>query len=315
MSTTAGTRPQLFDIAALARRRDRAVRLGFADGADFLWRIAADRIAERLEDTARAFPEAVLVGTGAGAVAEALPVKAGSERFAQHDPSPAMAAMAEAARPGTAAALDLAAPLPFAEAGADLALSVLQMHWLDDPVGHLVQLRRALRPDGLMIACLFGGRTLAELRAALGSAEAEVTGGLTPRVAPMGEIRDLGALLQRAGFAMPVADAETVRASYESPLALMRELRAMGETNILAGRARGCLRRDLLMRAAELYAEHHAGPDGRVPATFELVFLTGWSPGPDQPTPLRPGSARTRLADALGTIEVPAGEKTPGGGS
>jgi hypothetical protein len=114
---------------------------------------------------------------------------------------------------------------------------------------------------------------------------------------------------------MPVADAETVRASYESPLALMRELRAMGETNILAGRARGCLRRDLLMRAAELYAEHHAGPDGRVPATFELVFLTGWPPGPAPPTPLRPGSARTRLADALGTIEVPAGEKTPGGGS
>ncbi|GMG82363.1 methyltransferase domain-containing protein [Paralimibaculum aggregatum] len=301
------TRPEIFETAALGRRRDRAMACGFADGADFLWRIAADGIAERLADTPRGFPRAVLLGTGAGAVAAALPAKAGSERLLQLDPS---AAMARAAGPG--ALVDPCETLPLEPAAADLALSVLLMHWQNDPVGHLVQLRRALAPDGLAIAVLFGGQSLAGLRAAFASAEAEILGGITPRVAPMAELRDLGALMQRAGFAMPVADRETLTASYADPLALMRELRAMGETNILKGRARGLLRRDVLARAAELYAAHWGTAEGRVEAVFELVFLTGWAPGPGQPEALRPGSATTRLADVLGTVEIPSGEKPPG---
>lgn len=306
-----GGRPPLFDLAALARRRDRAMRLGFAGGADFLWRIAAARIAERLGDVPRAFPDVALLGTGAGAVAAALPGQAGARRLVLVDPSRRMLAAAGAARPGAEPRAMPTETLPLDAGAFDLVLSVLLLHWIDDPVGHLVQLRRALRPDGLMIAVLFGGRTLAPLRAALATAEAEIAGGLSPRVAPMGEIRDLGGLLQRAGFAMPVADAETVEASYASPVALMRELRAMGETNVLAGRMRGFTRRDLMLRASALHAEAAGLGDGRVGAAFELVFLTGWAPGPGQPEPLRPGSARVRLAEALGTVEIPAGDRPP----
>jgi hypothetical protein len=160
-----------------------------------------------------------------------------------------------------------------------------------------------------MLAALFGGQTLNELRSSLAEAEVECEGGLSPRVAPMAEIRDLGGLLQRAGFAMPVADSERLVVTYATPLHLMRELRAMGETNILTGRRRRPMRRATLMRACEIYARHFGAADGRVRATFEIVFLTGWAPGPGQPKPLRPGSATTRLANALGTEEVSAGEK------
>ncbi len=303
-------RPELFEAGLLGRRRDRAMGLGFAGEADFLWRIAAGQIAERLADTARSFPEAAILGTGAGAVVGALPPGLGAGRLVQIDPSARMAEAAAAARPGSEAVVDPCETLPLAEGGLDLALSVFLMQWANDPVGHLVQLRRALRPDGLMIAALFGGQTLGGLRAALATAEAELTGGMAARVAPMGELRDLGGLLQRAGFAMPVADAETVRVSYAGLPSLLRELRAMGETSQLHGRRP--LRRDVLARAGELCAEHFGSPDGRIEAAFEIVFLTGWAPGPDQPVPLRPGSATERLADALGTVEVPTGEK-PGG--
>ena len=170
-----------------------------------------------------------------------------------------------------------------------------------------MQIRRALRPDGLMIAALFGGRTLHELRSSLAEAEVHTTGGLSPRVAPMGDIRDLGALVQRAGFAMPVADSERFEVSYRSPLHLMRELRAMGETNILAQRRRVPLRRDTLARACEIYASSFPAEGGRITATFEIVFLTGWAPAEGQPKPLRPGSATARLADALGSSEVGTG--------
>ncbi|MGF1445548.1 MAG: class I SAM-dependent methyltransferase [Pikeienuella sp.] len=306
------TRPTLFDTASLAARRDRAMRLGFKDGADFLWRRAAEGIAERLEDTPRAFPRAVVLGTGAGVVAAALPPKVGHAGLLQLDPSARMAASAQAAHPRAETRVDACELLPLSEGSVDLALSVLLLHWQDDPVGHLLQLRRALVPDGLAIAVLLAGQTLAGLRAAFASAEAEILGGLTPRVAPMGELRELGGLLQRAGFAMPVADAERVRVSYADPLALMRDLRAMGETNLMAGRARAFLRRDVLFRAAELYAAHFGTAEGRVAAEYEIAFLTGWAPGPGQPQALRPGSATSRLADALGTPEISAGEKPPG---
>ena len=186
----------------------------------------------------------------------------------------------------------------------DLVIHALGLHWANDPVGQLVQCRRALRPDGLFLAFLFGGQTLAELRACLAQAEAEVTGGLSPRVLPMAEIRDLGALLQRAGFALPVADSFTKTVSYGDFGALLHDLRAMGEGNALAARLRRPTRRAVFARAAELYAVHHAGADGRLRATFEIICLTGWAPHEGQQKPLRPGSAAQRLADVLGTDEL-----------
>ena len=192
------------------------------------------------------------------------------------------------------------------QAGAhDLVIHALSLHWANDPVGQLVQSRHALRPDGLFMGFLFGGQTLSELRACLAQAEAEVTGGLSPRVLPMGEIRDLGGLLQRAGFALPVADSFTKRVEYRDPLHLMRDLRAMGEANALDARLRRPTRRAVMARAVQLYAETHATPQGRIPATFEIVALTGWAPDDSQQKPLRPGSAAQRLADALQTREMP----------
>ena len=194
----------------------------------------------------------------------------------------------------------------------DLAIHALCAHSSNDPVGQFVQLRRSLKPDGLMIAVMFGGQTLSELRISLAQAEAEVRGGLSPRVSPMGEIRDLGGLIGRAGLALPVADSLTFPVSYSSPLKLMQDLRAMGETNVLSAQARGFMRRDVLARALEIYQENFSLEDGRVSATFEMVFLTGWAPSETQQQPLKPGSAKARLADALKTIEIPSGE-TPSG--
>jgi len=295
---------ELFETALIPARRDRAARLGFHDGADFLHREAAALIAERLEEITHEFKDAAVIGSGGGVYAEALAGRIGKDAITQLEVSPARA---KAAGVKPIAALD---PLPLEEASLDLVVSGFELHWANDPVGMLVQMRRALRPDGLLIAGLFGGQTLHELRASLAEAEVETTGGLSPRIAPMGEVRDLGALLQRAGLAMPVADTERLTASYETPLHLMRELRAMGETNILTGRRRVPLRRDTLARACEIYAENFPAEHGRVAATFELVFLTGWAPAESQPKPLRPGSARARLADALGTNEIGTGVST-----
>ncbi|WP_397541591.1 methyltransferase domain-containing protein [Roseovarius salis] len=207
-------------------------------------------------------------------------------------------------RPG-ARLVDDTDTLPLEEGSLDLVLHAMCLHWANDPVGQLIQSRRALRADGLFLAIFFGGETLHELRTALAQAESDLYGGLSPRVAPMGEIRDLGALLQRAGFALPVADSFVLTASYPSPLHLMRELRFMGEGNALASRRRAPTPRALIARAAEIYAETFGDPEGRVQATFELIVLTGWAPDASQPQPLRPGSATARLADALGTQETP----------
>lgn len=187
----------------------------------------------------------------------------------------------------------------------DLLVHGMALHWANDPVGQLIQARRALRPDGFFLGICLGGETLNELRTALAQAESDLYGGLSPRVAPMAEIRDLGGLLQRAGFALPVADSIRLTASYETPLHLMRELRFMGEANALARRSRKPMKRALLEAASALYAQHFGLPDGRVRATFELILLTGWAPDESQPKPLRPGSAQARLADALGTAEKP----------
>ncbi|SDX69894.1 Methyltransferase domain-containing protein [Ruegeria halocynthiae] len=185
----------------------------------------------------------------------------------------------------------------------DLVIHAMALHWANDPVGQLIQCHRALKPDGLLLAVCLGGDTLQELRAALGQAEIEVTGGLSPRIAPMAELRDLGALLQRAGLALPVADKATLSAEYRDLTHLMQDLRQMGETNALANRLKQPTRRVVFEKAQELYSAHFTTAKGRLAATFELVCLTGWAPDDNQPKPLRPGSARMRLADALGTDE------------
>jgi SAM-dependent methyltransferase len=185
----------------------------------------------------------------------------------------------------------------------------MALHWVNDLPGALSQICRALKPDGLFIAALLGGETLWQLRQALAQAESDVAGGLSPRVSPFAQLRDAAGLLQRAGFAMPVADTETIEVRYTDALALMRDLRAMAESNAVRERRMVPTGREVLARAAAIYEARHAGPDGRVAASFEVLYLHGWAPHAAQPRPLRPGTATTRLADALGTIERPAGEK------
>ena len=195
--------------------------------------------------------------------------------------------------------------LPLAITAHDLVIHSMGLHWSNDPVGQLIQCRRALRPDGMLLAVTLGGQTLHELRSVLADAEIAVTGGLSPRVAPMGEVRDYGALLQRAGLALPVADSVQLRARYRSIRHLMRDLRAMGEGNAMAARMRVPTRRAVFDRAADLYEKTFAHEDGGITATYELIVLTAWAPDESQPRPLRPGSAQARLADALRTDESP----------
>jgi SAM-dependent methyltransferase len=199
--------------------------------------------------------------------------------------------------------------LPFGDATLDLVVSALALQFVNDLPGTLIQIRRALKPDGLFLAAMIGGETLTELRQAFAAAEAEIEDGISPRVAPFADLRDLGALLQRAGFALPVTDVDRLTVRYASPLGLMQDLRRMGATNVLADRRRRPLRRATLARMLEIYAERFADPDGRIRATFEIVWLSGWAPHPSQQQPLKPGSAQRRLADALGTTEIPSGEK------
>ncbi len=271
--------PTLFDPELLARRRDRAAR--GPGKADFLREAVAHEVSERLSEINRSFRDPVVIGPRGPLWAEIL----GNAGL----PPPRLI-------PDTDT-LDLRPE------SADLVVHALALHWANDPVGQLAQSRRALRPDGLLIAALFAGETLQELRQSLAAAEIECLGGLSPRIAPMGEIRELGGLLGRAGFAMPVADSSRYDVTYPSAVDLMRDLRAMGETNVMTERLRRPMRRDMLALAARTYAERFGTADGRVPATFEVVFLTGWAPSPDQPRALRPGSAKARLADALGTHE------------
>jgi SAM-dependent methyltransferase len=199
--------------------------------------------------------------------------------------------------------------LPLKDGSLDLVTSALSLHLVNDLPGALIQIRRALRPDGLFLGALLGGDSLIELRQAFMMAETETMGGITPRVFPTGDVRDMGGLLQRAGFALPVADSEHLTVTYSSPVALMKDLKAMGASNSLAARSRKPLRRDTLARAIEIYSERFGTADGRVPATFEILYLSGWAPHDSQQKPLKPGSAAMRLADALKTVEVSAGDK------
>src|SRR5215471_7911919 len=291
--------PRVFDRLLLRRRRRRAEKLG---AATFLIdRVAAD-LAERLSAVLRRFTVAADLGSPAGAVRREL--------TALVDTLVAVDAAAEDVRDhvGPKAVADEEA-LPFADASLDLVVSALALQSVNDLPGTLVQVRRALKPDGYFLAALLGGDTLTELRQSFAAAEAEIEGGVSPRVAPFVDARDAGALLQRAGFALPVADVDRITVRYASVFDLMVDLRRMGATNPLAERRRTPLRRATLMRMAQTYAARFSDADGRVRASFDIVWLAGWAPHPSQQQPLRPGSAQTRLADALGAREISTGEK------
>ena len=291
--------PIIFDRDLLRARRVRAEALGPA--TFLLERVAAD-LAERLSTVLRRFAVAADLGTPGEAVRRALAgmdtVVAMDTRFAAADTGGALRVVG-----------DLEA-LPFGEGVLDLAVSGLALQFVNDLPGTLAQIRRALKPDGLFLAALVGGSTLAELREAFAAAEAEVEGGVSPRVAPFVDVRELGALLQRAGFALPVTDVDRIVVRYRSPIDLMHDLRRMGATNALIERRRKPLKHATLRRMMEIYGTRHADDDGRVRATFEIVWLSGWAPHESQQKPLAPGSAKTRLADALGTREISTGEKS-----
>jgi SAM-dependent methyltransferase len=263
----------LTDTRALALHRTRSTEAGM-----FLQESAANEVKDRLGMVNRAFTHVAVVSPFPQVWSDRLP---GARVVPDSD------------------TLDLQ------EQAHDLVIHALCLHWANDPVGQLIQCRRALKPDGLLMVATLGGQTLSELRSALAEAEIALTGGLSPRVAPMGEIRDLGALLQRAGLALPVADSHALQVEYRDAFHLMRDLRDMGETNALTGRLRRFAPKTLFSETSRLYARHFSTEAGRIKATFETVFLTGWAPDASQPQPLRPGSAKQRLADALKVPEVP----------
>lgn len=269
--------PETTDRRALLLHRARAAQAP----APFLHRDAAAEIKERLAEVNKAFNAPALVGHVTPPIAvlfTGAPIVEDAER------------------------------LHLAPGAHDLVVHAFGLHWANDPVGQMVQSRLALLPDGLFLGVMFGGATLNELRAALAEAESRLTGGLSPRVLPMGDLRDLGGLLQRAGFALPVADSRKLTVRYRSLAALYADLREMGETNALAGRHRPAPPRELFTLAEEIYRAHFSDAEGYLTATFEIVFLTGWCPSGSQPKPLRPGSAAARLADALGVEEQSAGD-------
>jgi SAM-dependent methyltransferase len=282
---------QVFDTGLLVERKKRALRAGTAD-ADFLMRRVAEDLGERLSTVGRDFPEAAALFCQTAAAGDVLRQsgKVGHIHRIEADAALLGDRQGMIATPETV-------PLP-AES-LDLAVSLLSLHSMNDIPGMLIQIRRALRPDGLFLGALAGSGTLAELRESLLLAETELSGGASPRVAPFVDVRDAGGLLQRAGFALPVADTETIRVRYPSMFELMRDLRAMGETSILTARPRQPVPLRFFTRAAEIYAERHAEADGRIPATFQVVWLSGWAPHASQQKPLRPGSATARLADVL----------------
>jgi SAM-dependent methyltransferase len=287
--------PVIFDRTLLRARRARAAALG---PATFLIDRVADDMAGRLAAVLRQFDIAADIGTPTDAVRRALAGRVGT--IVAADPMASGGAFAVVADEEA---------LPFRDGSLDLAVSALALQFVNDLPGTLVQIRRALKPDGLFLAAMVGGESLVELREAFARAESEIEGGVSPRVAPFADLRDLGALLQRAGFALPVTDIDRVTVRYATPLALMHDLRRMGAANALAERRRTPLQRATLRRLFEIYAERFADADGRIRATFEIVWLSGWAPHESQQKPLAPGSAKARLADALRTTEISTGEK------
>jgi NADH dehydrogenase [ubiquinone] 1 alpha subcomplex assembly factor 5 len=292
----------VFDRDVLRLRRDRVARRW--DRQAFLKREIASRLAERLADVRRTFPLALDLGCHGDEIADALATSNTVGTLVRSDLGFGFARNAR----GPALVADEEA-LPFAAASFDLVLSAMDLHWVNDLPGTLIQICRILKPDGLFLGAMLGGATLWQLRQALAAAESEIEGGLSPRVSPFADLRDAAGLLQRAGLALPVADSETIEVEYDDALSLMRELGAMGEGNLVRERRHGLARRATLLRAVEIYAERFAAPSGRIAASFEVLFLHGWAPHASQPKPLKPGSATRRLADALDSVEQSAGEK------
>ena len=292
--------PNIFDRRLLRARQARARKLG---PATFLLDRTASELGERLSAVLRQFSIAVDLGTPTDVVRQVLAAsgKAGT-----------IVAATVHSNPGGRSFLSVAADeetLPFANASLDLVVSALALQFVNDLPGTLIQIRRALKPDGLLLAALVGGESLSELREAIAAAEIEIEGGVSPHIAPFADVRELGALLQRAGFALPVVDSERLVVRYDSISALIRDLRHMGATNILNERRRKPLKRATVQRMADVYRERFADEDGRVRASFEIIWLSGWAPHEGQQKPLRPGSATRRLSDALNTDEISTGEK------
>jgi NADH dehydrogenase [ubiquinone] 1 alpha subcomplex assembly factor 5 len=298
----------VFDRSALRVRRERAARAW--EARSFLKREIANRLVERLDDVRRTFPLALDLGCHGDEIAAALDGRKTIEHLVRAD-----LGLGFARRAGGPAVVADEEALPFAAQRFDLVMSAMSLHWVNDLPGALIQIARILKPDGLFLGAMLGGATLWQLRQALAAAESEIEGGLSPRVSPFADLSDAAGLLQRAGFALPVADSETIDVEYDNALELMRELSAMGESNLVVERRRGLARRATLLRAAEIYRERFARTSGRVAASFEVLFLHGWAPHESQPKPLKPGSARHRLAEALDTTELSAGEKPERGRS
>lgn len=284
---------QVFDRALLDRRRQRWLDAEPRAGVRFLLRAVVDELGDRLSLVERRFAVAVDLGGHTGEMAARLRAGGQADHVVRIERLAVVLEGEELACVGDEEAL------PLADDSVDLVVSTLSLHLTNDTPGTLVQIRRALKPDGLFLCGFLGGETLSELRTALLAAEAEITGGVSPRVAPFTDVRDAGGLLQRAGFALPVADQDRLTVRYDTLFDLMADLRAMGMANMLVERSRRPASRRLFLRAAEIYAEHFADPDGRIRATFDIVYLSGWRPHDSQQKPLRPGSARTSLAAAL----------------
>ncbi len=300
-SASMETAPEIFDRNALRVHRDRAAQT-FGE-YDFLVREIGARLSDRLLDMARTFPLALDLGARTGGYGPVPGGPGGIEHVVSCELSEQMARQIESSGVGCDPEF-----LPFAEGRFDLVYSNLELHWANDLPGCLLQITRSLKSDGLFLAAILGGNTLTELRDVLMAAELDVTGGASPRVSPFAELRDAGALLQRAGLALPVVDADEITVTYENLFRLLADLRGMGETNTVRERLRTSTRRNIFLRAAELYLERYPAEDGRIRATFEIIYLHGWAPHESQPKALRPGSAKTSLADALGTAEYSAGD-------
>jgi SAM-dependent methyltransferase len=293
----------IFDRQLLRTRRRRARMLG---PETFLIDRVATELGERLSAVLRRFDVAIDLGTPTNALRRALEESGKISAIVAVEPT---AAQLDNSFPRVAADEEA---LPFADGSLDLVVSALALQFVNDLPGTLIQIRRALKPDGLFLAAMLGGDSLTELRESFAHAESEIEGGLSPRVAPFADLRESGALLQRVGFALPVVDSERLTVRYDTPIALMCDLRAMGATNILNERLRVPLKRATLRRMVEIYTDRFADTDGRVRATFEIVWLSAWAPHASQQKPLKPGSATQRLADALGTKEISTGEKAGG---
>lgn len=287
---------EIFDRRLALQRRDRVAHL--AGQHDFLLQRVADDVMERLSVTRRTFPVVLDLGARHGVLGQRLLQRPGTELVIHTEASARL--LAEARQPAVRADEEA---LPFRNESLDLVVSGLTLHLTNDLPGALIQIRRALKPDGLFLAALLGGDTLIELRQSLLQAEEELEGGASPRVAPFADVRDLGALLQRAQFTLPVVDSERVEVTYADPLRLMRDIRGMGCTNTMHARRRLPLRRETLARACAIYQERFGLENGRVPATFEILTMTGWAAHPNQQKPLKPGSAQVSLADALGNAQ------------